>query len=130
MKANSELHRSQLTLLVTVILCSVQRNPVANIEAIPTPSSPVPVNRSAGEEEPRAESRSEASRQRHTEAHITSPGFAICDQRNVRISLLYHLQTFTIARRMANPRVAANVPQNTAATVEPREKIVWVKSDK
>ena len=79
--------------------------------------------RSAEEEEPRAESRSEASRQRHTEAHITSPGLAIWDQRNVRISLVYHLQTFTIARRMANPRVAANVPQNTAATVEPEEKM-------
>ena len=62
---------------MTVILCSVQRKPVANIEADPTPISPVPVNRSAGEEEPRAERRSEASRQRHTEAHITSPGFAI-----------------------------------------------------
>ena len=61
---------------MTVILCSVQRKPVANIEADPTPISPVPVNRSAGEEEPRAESRSEASRQRHTEVHITSPGFA------------------------------------------------------
>ena len=74
---------------MTVILCSVQRKPVANIEAIPTPSSPVPVNRSAGEEEPRAERMSEASRQRHTEAHITSPGFAIYDQRNRRILSLY-----------------------------------------
>ena len=106
-------------MLVTVILCSVQRKPVANIEAIPTPISPVPVKRSAGEEEPRAESRSEASRQRHTEAHITSPGLAICDQRKMK-TLLLNLQTFTIARRMANPRVAANVPQNTAATVEPK----------
>ena len=29
-----------------------------------------------------------------------------------------------MARRMANPRVAANVPQNTAATVEPEENIM------
>ena len=64
---------------MTVILCSVQRKPVANIEADPTPMSPVPVNRRAWEEEPRAERRSEASRQRHTEDHITRPGFAICD---------------------------------------------------
>ena len=78
---------------MTVILCSVQRKPVANIEAIPTPSSPVPVNRSAGEEEPIAERRREASRQRLTEAHITSPGFAICDQRKMRVLSLY-LQTF------------------------------------
>ena len=78
---------------MTVILCSVQRKPVANIEAIPTPISPVPVKRSAGEEEPRAESRSEASRQRHTEAHITSPGFAICDQMSMWILSLC-LQTY------------------------------------
>ena len=30
---------------------------------------------------------------------------------------------------MANPRVAANVPQNTAATVEPKEKIIWMKNE-
>ena len=41
----------------------------------------------------------------------------------VKITIFRH---FTIARRMANPRVAANVPQNTAATVEPKEKI-WMK---
>ena len=97
---------------------------MANIEAIPTPRRPVPVKRRAGEEEPRAESRSEASKQRSTEAHITRPGLAIWGQTNVRTSPLY-IQTFehiTKARRMANPRVAANVPQNTAATVEPEEK--------
>ena len=35
----------------------------------------------------------------------------------IRFAACYLL--FTIARRMANPRVAANVPQNTAVTVEP-----------
>ena len=72
-------------MLVTVILCSVQRKPVANIEAIPTPRRPVPVNRRAGEEEPRAESRTEASRQSSTEPHITRPGLAIWGHTNVRI---------------------------------------------
>lgn len=76
---------SEPTLLVTVILCSVQRKPVANMEAIPTPRRPVPVKRRAGEEEPRAESRAEARRQSITEAHITRPGLAIWGQTNVRI---------------------------------------------
>ena len=64
-------------MLVTVILCSVQRKPVANIEAIPTPRRPVPVKSKAEEEAPRTERSSEARRQRQMEAHITSPGLAI-----------------------------------------------------
>ena len=73
-------------MLVTVILCSVQRKPVANIEAIPTPRRPVPVKRRAEDEAPRTERSSEDRRQRQIEAHITSPGLAIWDQRYVRIT--------------------------------------------
>ena len=64
-------------MLVTVILCSVQRKPVANIEATPTPRRPVPVKRRAEDEAPRTERSSEARKQRQMEAHITSPGLAI-----------------------------------------------------
>ena len=73
-------------MLVTVILCSVQRKPVANIEAIPTPRRPVPVKRRAEDEAPRTERSSEDRRERQIEAHITRLGLAIWDQRYVRIT--------------------------------------------
>ena len=64
-------------MLVTVILCSVQRKPVAKIEANPTPRRPVLVKRRAEDEAPRTERSSEARKQRQMEAHITSSGLAI-----------------------------------------------------
>ena len=88
-------------MLDIAILCSNQRNPVANIEAIPIPIRLVPIYRTVLDSFANIPSNTDPARHRLKEDHMTKPGLAI------------------IANNIARPLVAANVPQNTAATSEP-----------